>query len=65
MVELDQPAPKRRRISSSAVEMQATIGRPGSIEINVKGAYIIDQSMVVLLIQLVTTPGLVPIRLDS
>ena len=33
---------KRRRISSSAADMQSTINRPGAIKINVAGAYIID-----------------------
>lgn len=36
------PPPKRRRVSSSAEDMQAAIIEPGSIKINVSGAYIID-----------------------
>ena len=39
MVELERPALKRRRISSSAADI---ISQPGSIKINVTGAYIID-----------------------
>lgn len=37
-----RPALKKRRISSSAADMQSTITQPGSIKINVEGAYIID-----------------------
>nr|OQO26311.1 hypothetical protein B0A51_05162 [Rachicladosporium sp. CCFEE 5018] len=33
---------KRRRVSSSVVDMQSAIAQPGSIKINVTGAYIID-----------------------
>ncbi|TKX25589.1 pantothenate kinase [Elsinoe australis] len=41
MPELDSPrATKRRRLSSSAAEMQSAILEPGSIKINVSGAYI-------------------------
>lgn len=36
-----RPSLKRRRVSSSAVDMQSTIKQPGAIEINVQGAYII------------------------
>lgn len=42
MVDQTRPAPKRRRISSSAAELHTTIVQPGSIKINVSGAYIID-----------------------
>ena len=42
MAELERPAAKRRRISSSAADMQSAITQPGSIKINVAGAYIID-----------------------
>ncbi|KAI7503627.1 pantothenate kinase 4 [Hortaea werneckii] len=42
MAEIERPAAKRRRISSSAVDMQSTIHKPGTIKINVAGAYIID-----------------------
>ncbi|KAM0719435.1 hypothetical protein Q7P37_005340 [Cladosporium fusiforme] len=43
MGEVQQPAAKRRRVSSSAVDMQSAIAQPGSIKINVTGAYIIDR----------------------
>lgn len=36
------PPSKRRRLSSSATEMQTAILEPGTIKINVSGAYIID-----------------------
>jgi type II pantothenate kinase len=39
---MERPSLKRRRISSSAADMQSTINQPGSIKINVAGAYIID-----------------------
>ncbi|KAK3679499.1 hypothetical protein LTR78_001060 [Recurvomyces mirabilis] len=39
---MERPAAKRRRISSSAADMQSAITQPGSIKINVTGAYIID-----------------------
>lgn len=39
---MERPSLKRRRISSSAAEMQSTINQPGSIKINVTGAYIIN-----------------------
>lgn len=39
MAEMERPAAKRRRISSSAADM---ITQPGTIKINVAGAYIID-----------------------
>lgn len=42
MAEIERPAAKRRRISSSAGEMQNAIQQPGTIKINVAGAYIID-----------------------
>ncbi|KAK1000865.1 hypothetical protein LTS01_004872 [Friedmanniomyces endolithicus] len=42
MANLEEPASKRRRISSSAADMQSAITQPGSIKINVTGAYIID-----------------------
>ncbi|WPG99325.1 Hypothetical protein R9X50_00213800 [Acrodontium crateriforme] len=42
MSNIKKPALKRRRVSSSATDMAAAISQPGSIEINVKGAYIID-----------------------
>ena len=42
MAELTRPSAKRRRISSSAADMQSTINRPGSIQLDVTGAYIID-----------------------
>ena len=42
MADVKRPAIKRRRVSSSATDMQAAINQPGSIEINVTGAYIID-----------------------
>lgn len=38
----ERPASKRRRISSSAADMQSKINRPGAIKINVAGAHIID-----------------------
>ena len=40
MAEQHHPA-KRRRLSSSAAEMDHEIADPGSIKINVSGAYII------------------------
>jgi len=42
MAEVEGPAAKRRRMSSSAPDMQTAISQPGSIKINVAGAYIID-----------------------
>lgn len=39
---MERPSFKRRRISSSAADMQSAITQPGSIKINVAGAYIID-----------------------
>nr|POF13083.1 pantothenate kinase [Quercus suber] len=42
MDDVKPPAFKRRRISSSAADMQSAIAQPGSIKINVEGAYIID-----------------------
>ena len=42
MASLERPAVKRRRISSSAADMQSAINQPGSIKINVEGAYIVD-----------------------
>lgn len=42
MADMERPAAKRRRISSSAADMQSAITAPGSIKINVAGAYIID-----------------------
>ena len=42
MPAMERPTFKRRRISSSAADMQSTINQPGSIKINVAGAYIID-----------------------
>lgn len=42
MPDLERPAAKRRRVSSSAADMQSAIAQPGSIKINVTGAYIID-----------------------
>jgi type II pantothenate kinase len=42
MADSRRPAAKRRRISSSAADMQSAIIQPGSIKINVEGAYIID-----------------------
>ena len=42
MPTMERPSFKRRRISSSAADMQSTINQPGSIKINVAGAYIID-----------------------
>lgn len=42
MAEIRRPSAKRRRISSSAADMQSTINRPGSIQLDVSGAYIID-----------------------
>lgn len=39
---MERPLSKRRRISSSAADMQSTINQPGAIKINVAGAYIID-----------------------
>ena len=42
MPAMERPSFKRRRISSSAADMQNTINQPGSIKINVAGAYIID-----------------------
>ncbi|KAK0944448.1 hypothetical protein LTR29_004137 [Friedmanniomyces endolithicus] len=42
MANMEEPASKRRRISSSAADMQSAITQPGSIKINVTGAYIID-----------------------
>lgn len=44
MSDLKRPALKKRRISSSAADMQSTISQPGSIKINVEGAYIIPHS---------------------
>lgn len=38
---LERPAAKRRRVSSSAADMQSAIAQPGSIKINATGAYII------------------------
>lgn len=43
MAEVQLPAAKRRRVSSSAADMQSAIAQPGSIKINVTGAYIIDR----------------------
>ncbi|KAK4981938.1 hypothetical protein LTR66_009591 [Elasticomyces elasticus] len=40
-----QPPPKRRRISSSAADMQSTITHPGTIKINVSDAYIVDNDI--------------------
>ncbi|KAK4902827.1 hypothetical protein LTR27_000766 [Elasticomyces elasticus] len=42
MADLEGPAIKRRRISSSAADMQSAINQPGTIKINVTGAHIID-----------------------
>lgn len=42
MADQERPAVKRRRISSSAADMQSTINQPGPIRINVEGAYIVD-----------------------
>ncbi|GAB7364541.1 hypothetical protein MBLNU230_g5348t1 [Neophaeotheca triangularis] len=42
MADTIRPASKRRRISSSAADLHTTISQPGSIKINVSGAYIID-----------------------
>ena len=42
MEQLERPALKRRRISSSATDMRSTINQPGAIKINVTGAYVID-----------------------
>jgi len=42
MAEMERPTVKRRRISSSATDMQSAISQPGPIKINVTGAYIID-----------------------
>lgn len=44
MAENGRPSAKRRRISSSAADMQSAIAQPGSIKINVTGAYIIDHN---------------------
>lgn len=41
----DQPATKRRRVSSSNTEMQTAISDPGSIKINVSGAYIVKHEL--------------------
>lgn len=41
MATVSEPAAKRRRISSSAAELQSAISHPGSIKINVSGAYIV------------------------
>ncbi|KAK8192734.1 hypothetical protein M8818_007906 [Zalaria obscura] len=38
------PPPKRRRISTGAADMETAIQSPGTIKINVSGAYIIDRS---------------------
>lgn len=43
MVDVQPPAAKRRRVSSSAADMHSAIAQPGSIKINVTGAYIIDR----------------------
>ncbi|KAK4971219.1 hypothetical protein LTR28_013430, partial [Elasticomyces elasticus] len=40
-----QPPPKRRRISSSAADMQSTITHPGTIKIDVSDAYIVDNDI--------------------
>lgn len=42
MEDYGRPSLKRRRISSSAADMKSAINQPGSIKINVAGAYIID-----------------------
>lgn len=42
MAEFRRPSAKRRRISSSAADMRSTINQPGSIQLDVSGAYIID-----------------------
>lgn len=42
MATIDARPMKRRRLSSSAAEMHSAISSPGSIKINVSGAYIID-----------------------
>ena len=42
MADRERPSAKRRRISSSAADMQSTISQPGPIKINVTGAYIIE-----------------------
>ncbi|EMC92972.1 hypothetical protein BAUCODRAFT_268808 [Baudoinia panamericana UAMH 10762] len=42
MAEIERPAVKRRRISTSATDVQSAISQPGTIKINVTGAYIID-----------------------
>jgi type II pantothenate kinase len=43
MTDVQQPSAKRRRVSSSAADMSSAIAQPGSIKINVTGAYIIDR----------------------
>ena len=43
MANMERPSSKRRRISSSAADIQSRINEPGSIKINVAGAYIIDR----------------------
>ncbi|QIW95117.1 hypothetical protein AMS68_000635 [Peltaster fructicola] len=45
MADPDRSMAKRRRLSSSAAEMQSTIAAPGSIKINVTDAYIIDHDL--------------------
>lgn len=42
MADFRRPSAKRRRISSSAADMHSTINKPGSIQLDVSGAYIID-----------------------
>ncbi|KAK5169443.1 uncharacterized protein LTR77_005419 [Saxophila tyrrhenica] len=42
MADYTRSSSKRRRVSSSAIDMQSAIQQPGSIKINVEGAYIID-----------------------
>jgi type II pantothenate kinase len=44
MATMERPALKRRRISSSAADMESTINQPGDIEIDARGAYIIDHA---------------------